>query len=99
MITRSCGLMRLGLSVLLTAPIIYLGCSPKASDPANVVRPVKTNVVASEGETRVRSFPGKLEASKKAELAFQVRRKEKRELGIKHLQPCVLAASEPQSHY
>jgi RND family efflux transporter MFP subunit len=37
-----------------------------------VTRPVKTLVVAAGGEPHVRSFPGKVEASKKVELAFQV---------------------------
>jgi RND family efflux transporter MFP subunit len=37
-----------------------------------VVRPVKTAVVTAGEEPHVRSFPGKVEASKKVELAFQV---------------------------
>jgi RND family efflux transporter MFP subunit len=37
-----------------------------------VARPVKTIVVAAGEEPHVRTFPGKVEASKRAELAFQV---------------------------
>jgi RND family efflux transporter MFP subunit len=47
------------------------GCGqpPTQSEPT---RPVKTMVVAAGGQTHVRSFPGKVEASRAAELAFQV---------------------------
>ena len=48
------------------------GCSSKAPPNSTVVRPVKTMVVVAGGEPRVRSFPGKVEASKRVELAFQV---------------------------
>src|SRR5262249_53680808 len=53
--------------VLLTA-----GCSPKTTYQSDVVRPVRTMVVAAGGEPHMRLFPGKAEASKKVELAFQV---------------------------
>jgi membrane fusion protein, multidrug efflux system len=55
-------------------PIILLaaGCSWQAPASPEMVRPVKTMVVAAGGETHVRSFPGKVEASKRVELAFQV---------------------------
>ncbi len=43
-----------------------------APAPPEVARPVKTMVVTAGGETHVRSFPGKIEASRKVELAFQV---------------------------
>ena len=48
------------------------GCSRKSPDRGEVVRPIKSFVVVSGGETQVRSFPGKVEASKKVEMAFQV---------------------------
>ncbi len=48
------------------------GCSPPASTRPEVIRPVKTIVVSAGGEPHVRAFPGKVEASKKVELAFQV---------------------------
>jgi RND family efflux transporter MFP subunit len=51
---------------------LAVGCSREAATPANVVRPVKTMVVAAGEDVRVRSFPGKVEASRRVELAFQV---------------------------
>jgi RND family efflux transporter MFP subunit len=59
---------------VLIGTIIHLvvGCSPKARHEPETVRPVKTMVVTAGDEPHVRIFPGKAEASKKAELAFQV---------------------------
>jgi RND family efflux transporter MFP subunit len=51
--------------------LILAGCSSK-TPPAEAPRPVKTMVIAAGDETHVRTFPGKVEASRKAELAFQV---------------------------
>ena len=65
-----CSLGR-GLPTSLIIILLATGCSSKAP-PASVARPVKTMVVAAGGEARVRSFPGKVEASKRVELAFQV---------------------------
>jgi RND family efflux transporter MFP subunit len=48
------------------------GCSRQDSAAPEVTRPVKTMLVAPGGEAHVRTFPGKVEASKKVELAFQV---------------------------
>src|SRR5262245_49094156 len=62
---RSC---RLGLLLFLHAA----GCGPDAATRPEVIRPVKTMVVAAGGQPHVRSFPGKVEASKRVELAFQV---------------------------
>jgi RND family efflux transporter MFP subunit len=59
---------RFALSILLVAA----GCSPQASDRPEAIRPVKTMVVTAGEDVHVRTFPGKVEASKKAELAFQV---------------------------
>src|SRR5262245_33720498 len=58
----------------LALPILLLaaGCSPQASTGPDGARPIKTMVVAAGGEPHVRVFPGKVEASKKVELAFQV---------------------------
>src|SRR5262249_2432522 len=56
------------LSILLVAA----GCSPQASDRSEAIRPVKTTVVMAGEDLHVRIFPGKVEASKKTELAFQV---------------------------
>jgi membrane fusion protein, multidrug efflux system len=74
MIAGNCGRRGLGRSVPIALAILYLagGCSPNTSDPPDVARPVKTMVVAAGDEPHVRSFPGKVEASKKVELAFRV---------------------------
>jgi membrane fusion protein, multidrug efflux system len=66
-----------GRIVPITLSIIVLvsGCSPKApttTEATKLARPVKTMVVSAGGESEVRSFPGKVEASNKVELAFQV---------------------------
>jgi RND family efflux transporter MFP subunit len=47
------------------------GCA-QPPPPPEPVRPVRTAVVAAGDETHVRQFPGKVEAARKAELAFQV---------------------------
>jgi RND family efflux transporter MFP subunit len=63
-----------GQIVSLVLPIVLLaaGCSGSDSGPPDAARPVKTMVVAAGGEPHVRSFPGKVEASKRVQLAFQV---------------------------
>ena len=48
------------------------GCSHPIESDSTVVRPVKTLVVTAGAELRERSFPGKVEASRRVELAFQV---------------------------
>jgi RND family efflux transporter MFP subunit len=60
--------------VLIALPLLFLltGCSSNDPAAADVPRPVKTMVVVAGGEPHVRSFPGKVEASRKVELAFQV---------------------------
>lgn len=70
----SCGRQRLSRSASLAWPILFLaaGCAPEAPTRPEVTRPVKTMVVAAGGETNTRSFPGKAEASKEVDLAFQV---------------------------
>ena len=62
------------LSVPIAFSILVLaaGCSPPPPPATTVVRPVKTMVVAVGGDSQVRTFPGRVEASKKVELAFQV---------------------------
>ena len=59
---------RFALLVLL----LPAGCSRPAASAPEVARPVKTIVVTTGEDTRIRSFPGLVEASKRAELAFQV---------------------------
>jgi len=48
------------------------GCTPQKTPDSAVIRPVKTMIVVAGDELRMRSFPGRVEASKQAELAFQV---------------------------
>ena len=59
-----------GVPVLLC--VLAAGCRPQAPAAREVVRPVKTIVVTVGGDTTVRTFPGKVEASKQVELTFQV---------------------------
>ncbi len=56
---------------LLAHLLLALGCSEQASRP-EVVRPVRTLVVAAGDEVQERIFPGRVDASKRAELAFLV---------------------------
>lgn len=58
--------------VALLILILATGCKPPEKPKSDAVRPVKTMVVTAGGETHERLFPGKVEASKKVELAFQV---------------------------
>lgn len=71
---ESRGCQRLSRSASLAWPILFLaaGCAPESPTRPEVTRPVKTMVVTAGGETNTRSFPGKAEASKEVELAFQV---------------------------
>ena len=58
--------------IVLSILLLVSGCSPKAPAPTEVVRPVKTMIVSAGAESNVRTFPGRVEASNKVELAFQV---------------------------
>jgi membrane fusion protein, multidrug efflux system len=62
------------LVLILVSAILLLpsACSNSTPPRGDLVRPVKTMVVTAGGDTHLRMFPGKAEASKKAELAFQV---------------------------
>src|SRR5690606_30159236 len=59
-------------AVPLSAFLLLAGCTRQTPPEPEAARPVKTLVVTAGGESQVRTFPGKVEASKKAELAFQV---------------------------
>lgn len=59
-------------AVPLSAFLLLTGCTRQTPPEPEAVRPVKTLVVTAGGESQMRTFPGKVEASKKAELAFQV---------------------------
>jgi RND family efflux transporter MFP subunit len=48
------------------------GCSGEKKPSVEPVRPVKTFLVTAGGQTQMRAFPGRVEASRRAELAFQV---------------------------
>jgi membrane fusion protein, multidrug efflux system len=61
-----------GVPFVVCILVLASGCSRQALPQPDTARPVKTMVVAAGEELHVRSFPGKAEASKKAELAFQV---------------------------
>lgn len=58
--------------IALSCLLLAVGCSPEAPTSTVLVRPVKTMVVAVGEDSRVRTFPGRVEASNKVELAFQV---------------------------
>jgi RND family efflux transporter MFP subunit len=74
MIAVRCGRTGLGRNVLPAVICVHLaaGCSSQVPPPSEAARPVKTMVVTAGAETHMRTFPGKVEASKRAELAFQV---------------------------
>lgn len=63
-----------GRCVAASLICVLLGssCSRKAPPAAEVARPVKTMVVTQGGDSRLRTFPGRVEASKQVELTFQV---------------------------
>jgi RND family efflux transporter MFP subunit len=48
------------------------GCSRTETESVEVVRPVRTMVVTAGENTSTRIFPGKVDAAKRVELAFQV---------------------------
>ena len=60
------------LAASLICVLAGSGCSRKAPPAAEAVRPVKTTVVTLGGDSRTRTFPGRVEASKQVELTFQV---------------------------
>jgi hypothetical protein len=62
----------LRLSVVLSTICLVVGCSSRKSTDTELVRPVKTVVVAAGNKPNVRSFPGAIEAAKSVDLAFQV---------------------------
>ena len=64
--------LRVGAPLALSVLMLAVGCTNKAPPSTAVVRPVKTMVVLAGDDLHVRSFPGKVEASRKAELTFQV---------------------------
>jgi membrane fusion protein, multidrug efflux system len=69
---RSCGHPWGLLSLVALVSCVGVGCTQEAPPAADVIRPVKTLVVAVGESTRERTFPGAVEASRRVELAFQV---------------------------
>jgi membrane fusion protein, multidrug efflux system len=61
---------RVLIIVLLSA--FATGCSSQSPPDSAIIRPVRTTIVVAGEEPQTRVFPGKVEASKAAELAFQV---------------------------
>ncbi len=57
---------------LLTAAVLLNGCGESDEKKPEVVRPVKVLHISKADEGMARSFPGKVEASEKADLAFRV---------------------------
>jgi multidrug efflux system membrane fusion protein len=62
----------LAAAITLALSALGAGCNRQPPPAEAAVRPVKTTVVAAGGEARVRTFPGRVEASRQAELTFQV---------------------------
>jgi multidrug efflux system membrane fusion protein len=61
------------MPLALSTICLGLGCAPKHSTTeSEPVRPVKTLLVSAGNKPNMRSFPGKVEAAKKVEMAFQV---------------------------
>lgn len=64
--------LRLAALILLSLLPGAGGCSSPPPTRPETARPVKTMVISAGGESHTRSFPGRVEASKRVELAFQV---------------------------
>ena len=62
----------LRLLLVLSAICLAVGCSSQKSKETEQVRPVKTMVVSAGNKPNVRTFPGKVEAAKSVDLAFQI---------------------------
>ena len=60
------------VAVALAIACLITGCSRKEPTRPEAVRPVKTMTVAAGATLDTRSFPGKVDASQRADLAFQV---------------------------
>ena len=57
---------------VLAVICLSAGCSRQNETRSEIARPVKTMLVETGDQSLARTFPGKVEASKTAELAFQV---------------------------
>jgi membrane fusion protein, multidrug efflux system len=63
---------QLRLLTVLSVAWFAFGCSSQQSTSSEETRPVKTMVVSSGDRNNVRAFPGRVEASRMVDLAFQV---------------------------
>ena len=63
---------KLALPVALVLLSPFVGCSSQPLTQSEEVRPVKTMVITTGETSSVRSFPGRVEASRTVDLAFQV---------------------------
>src|SRR5690606_20243895 len=61
-----------GLMASVSSILIVLGCAQDDATPTQIVRPVKTMIVAAGEDVHLRSFPGTVDAARRVELAFQV---------------------------
>ncbi len=59
-------------SVCAAAALVLTACSRPPEATTEIVRPVRTLVVAGGEDTGSRTFPGRVDASKQVELTFQV---------------------------
>lgn len=59
-------------AIALALTALAVGCAPQEEPRPEVVRPVKTMIVATGAATQVRSFPGKVQGARSVDLAFQV---------------------------
>lgn len=73
MISRWRGSSRFGQFLsLIGLTLSFVGCDRKTHEASEGVRPIKTIIVVQGDDTHSRIFPGVVEATKNAELAFQV---------------------------
>ncbi len=67
---HGCGFRCVGM-ILIAG--LFMGCDkPSPPDTKSAVRPVKSFVVEQAGATAIRSFPARIDAGRKADLAFRV---------------------------
>src|SRR5215475_735096 len=71
MMERMSSLLR-SLPIALSIICLTIGCSAEHPADSESPRPVKTLLVTAGNKPTVRSFPGRVEASKKVDLSFQV---------------------------
>lgn len=65
--------LRLSGSLFCAGAALFMaGCGSAAPQEAEMVRPVKTMIITPGEDTRLRVFPGTVEASRRVELAFRV---------------------------